>query len=62
MGKRLVMKQQDIGNQYEQKESELYDTEKSQQFRRTKTAEYNRHSKKNQVEDRERLFLETEAS
>ena len=56
------MKQQDIGNQYEQKESELYDTEKSQQFRRTKTAEYNRHSKKNQVEDRERLFLETEAS
>jgi hypothetical protein len=61
MGKRSVMKHYEIGN-YEQKDTDLFDSEKSQQFRRTKTADYNRHAKKTQVEDREKMFLEAEAS
>ena len=57
MGKRSVMRHYEIGREYEQKEENLYDNEKSQQFRRTKTADYMRHNKKPQIEDRVKQFL-----
>ncbi len=61
MGKRSVMKHYEIGS-HEHKDTDLFDTDKSQQFSRTKTADYNRHHKKTQNEDREKLFLEAESS